>query len=90
MSGERRPNSQDLDLDMVDEWAVNLVVKERVWMKLNYTEKIVAVWRLRQERVSQDEIAHILHIPLSEVLAAIQRGSKNRPVGARLRQQLSV
>lgn len=72
---------EPLDFDSVDEWAVNIVVREGAFINLNGTEKIVAVARMKELNLGETEIADRLHCEIKDVDAMFRRW---RRIGERL------
>lgn len=64
--------------DEIDEWAVDLVVKEGVQMNLNYSEKVVAVGRMTRKKMRGAEITARLRINDRELNTLVQQSGRLR------------
>lgn len=71
------------DFAEVDEWAINLVVSEGIWMNLSDVETVMAAGRLREKRMNSEHptdtrciaeyIADTLHVSVLTVEALLRR-----------------
>lgn len=68
-----RYTPEPFDLESVDEWAVKIVVKEGVFVRLNPTEKIIATVLLRDDGMRAPAIADRLHVDPKDIEAMIRR-----------------
>ena len=72
----RRPDTEELDLDSVDQWAIDLVINEGIWMNLSYCEMIVAVRQLTDRGLSASEVAEKLRCTQVDVFNIKRRWSR--------------
>jgi hypothetical protein len=66
------------DPDSVDEWAVDLVVKEGVLMNLNYSEKLVAAGRMSRKKMSWSKMRARLRVSEEELMSLTKRATRMR------------
>lgn len=64
---------EPLDFYAVDEWAVNIVVREGARVNLNCTEKLVAVVIMQSMGIKINDMADRLRVPLNDVKAMVRR-----------------
>jgi len=66
------------DPESVDEWAVDLVVKEGVLMNLNYSEKLVAAGRMSRKKMRWSEMTSRLRVSEEELMSLVKRAGRMR------------
>lgn len=64
---------EPLDFHAVDQWAVDIVVREGARVNLNCTEKLVAVVIMQRMGIKVNDMADRLRVPLNDVKAMVRR-----------------